>query len=88
MHLVPVSFYTQLMKEEILQYWKGLIVSIKNNHVLIEQSFHSAPLRDKDVEHHISQPEKFVYWKRHLQNNSLQSCWKGPYQVLLTKPCG
>ena len=32
MHLVPVSFYTQLMKEEILQYCKGLIVSIKNNH--------------------------------------------------------
>ena len=84
MHLVPASFYTQLIRGEILQYCKGLIVSIKNNHVLIEQSFHSAPLGDENVKHHILQSGKFVYWKRHLQKNSLQPCWKGPYQVLLT----
>lgn len=29
----------------------------------------------------------FVYWKGHLQKDSLQFRWKGPYQVHLTNPC-
>ena len=29
----------------------------------------------------------FVHWKKHFQKDSLQSCWKGPYQGLLTKTC-
>lgn len=28
----------------------------------------------------------FIYWKRHLQKDSLQPRFKGPYQVLLTDP--
>ena len=41
MHLAPASFDPQLIKGEILQHCKGLIASIKNNHLLAEQSFHS-----------------------------------------------
>ena len=52
MHLTPASFDPQLIKGETLQYYKGLIASIKNNHVLVEQPFHSVPLRDKDPKHH------------------------------------
>ena len=87
MHLVPASFDPRLIKGEILQYCKGLIASIKNNHVLVEQSFHSEPLGDEDVEHHVLQPEDFVHWKIHLQKNSLQPHCKGPFQELLNNPC-
>ena len=87
MHLVPTSFDPQLIKGEIFQHCKGLIASIKNNYVLIEQSFHSVPLGDEDIKHHILQPGDFVYCKRVLQKNSLQPHWKGPYQGLLTNPC-
>ena len=71
MHLVPASFELQVIKGDILQYCKGLISSIKNNHISIEQSFHSALLGDEDLKHHILQPGDFVYWKSHLQKNSL-----------------
>ena len=84
MHLVPASCDLQLIKGEILHYWKRLIASIKNNHVLVEQSFQSALSGDKDLKYHTLQPGDFIYWKKHLQKDSLQPYWKGPYQVLLT----
>lgn len=44
-------------------------------------------LGDEDVKHHTLQPRGFVCWKKHLHKDSLQPCWKGLYQVLLTNPC-
>lgn len=61
MHLVPASFEPQLIKGNILEYSKGLIASIRNNHVLVEQSFPSVPLGNKDFRHHTLQPGDFVY---------------------------
>ena len=89
MHLTLASFAPELIKREMFQYCKGLMASIKNNHVLVEQPFHSMLLWYKDLKYHTSHLAtwKFVYWNRHLQKNSLQSQWKGPYQVLLTNPC-
>ena len=87
MHLAPASFNPQLIKGEVLQYCKGQVVSIKNNHALVEQSFHSAPLGVDDLKHHILQPRDFVYWKRHFQKNALQPHWRGSYQALITNPC-
>lgn len=52
MLLSPAYFDTQLIKGEILQYCKGLIDSIKNNHILVEQYFHSGLSGDKDFKHH------------------------------------
>ena len=76
--LAPASFDPQLIKEEILQYYKGLIASIKNNYVLVEQSFHSVLLGDKDLMIHILQPGDLIYWKRHFHKSSLQPHRKGP----------
>ena len=56
MHLALASFDPQPTKGEILQYCKGLIASIKNNHNLVEQSFHSALLGDEDLKHSPLQP--------------------------------
>ena len=71
MHLAPASSDPQLKKGEILQYFKGLIASIKNNRVLVEPSFHSVPSGDIDFQHFSFQPEDFVYWKRHHQKKTL-----------------
>ena len=60
MHLAPVSFDTQMIKGEILQYCKDLIASIKNNHSLVEQYFHSALLGDEGLKHHTLQPRYFI----------------------------
>ena len=54
MHLALASFDSQLIKGEILQYCKGLTASIKNNHVLVEQSFHSVLVGDDDLKHHLA----------------------------------
>ena len=83
MHLAPASFDPQLIKGDILQYCKGLIVSIKDNHVLLEQFFHSVLPGDWYNKDHNLQSGDFVYWKLHLQKDSLQPRWKGLYQVLL-----
>ena len=63
MHLAPASFDTDPTKADILQYCKDLILFVKNNHVLIEQSFHSALQTDKDLKHHILQPRDFSIGK-------------------------
>ena len=84
MHLAPSSFEPQLIKGETLQYCKDLIASVKNNHTLVGQSFHSVPLRDKDLKHHTLQPGDFVYGKRHFQKNALLPHWRDLYQVLPT----
>ena len=52
MHLNLDSFDTQLIKGKRFQYCKCLIASIKNNHVLVEQSFHSELSGDEDLKHH------------------------------------
>lgn len=48
MHLAPSSFETQLIKGNIFQYFKTPITFIKNTHALVEQSFHTVSLGDKD----------------------------------------
>lgn len=87
MHLAPASFDSQLIKGAIPQYCKGLIASIESNRTLVEQSFHSPLPGDEDLERHTLLPGYFVCWKRHLQKDSLQPHWKGPYLLLLTNPC-
>ena len=79
MHLVPAYFDPQPIKGEIVQYCKGLIASIKNNHVLVQQLFHSVSSGDKDLEHHLAtwrfhlfQPGDFIYRKQFLQKDSPQ----------------
>ena len=56
-------------KGATLQYCKGLISSIKNNHILVEKSLHSAHQGDEDLQHRTSQPGDFIYWKRHGQKD-------------------
>ena len=72
MQLASASFDPQQIKGKVVQYCKGLIASIKNNLVLVEQSFLSKPLGNKDLKHHILQPRDFIYWKGNLQKNFLQ----------------
>ena len=43
MHLALACFDPELIKGEILQYCKDLLASIKNNHILVEQSLHNVP---------------------------------------------
>ena len=86
MHLAPASFDAQLIKGDILQYCKGLIACIKNNHILVEQFFHSVLPGDEDLKPYTLQPRDFVSWKRYLQKDSLQPRRKGSSQVLLTSP--
>ena len=52
MHLNLDSFDPQLIKGKRFQYWRGLTASIKNNHILVEQSFHSELSGDEDLKHH------------------------------------
>lgn len=40
MYLAPASLDSLLVKGDILEYCKGLIDSINNNHALVKQSFH------------------------------------------------
>ena len=80
-------FWLTADKGEIFQYCKGLLVSIKNIHVLVKQSFHSVPLGKKDLKHHTLQLEILSDLKRHRQKNSPSTLWKGLYQVLLTSSC-
>lgn len=81
-------FYLQLVKGEILQHCKHLSASIKNNQVLVEQSFHSALLGDDDLKHYTWQPGYFIYWKKippeELSSTSLE---RPPNQILLINPC-
>ena len=49
MPLALASFDPQLIKGEILQYHKGLTASTKNNHALVEQSFHRYSLETKTL---------------------------------------
>ena len=48
MPLAVASFDPQLIKGEILQYYKGLLLT-KNNHALVEQSFHRHSLETKTL---------------------------------------
>ena len=50
MHLFLASFELHLVKGDI-PLLKGLTCSIKNNSVLIEQSYHSVPLGDEDLKY-------------------------------------
>ena len=81
MHLALASFDPQLIKGEILQYYKGLIASTKNKHILTvhPQEKKTLSITSCNLEIHLLE--------EHPQKNSLQILWKGPDQVLLTKPC-
>lgn len=61
MHLAPASFDMQLITGGILQYRRGLITSIKINHVLAEQSFQSALQGEKELKQQTLQPGDFTW---------------------------
>lgn len=61
MNLAPAYFDPQLIKGKELQYCKCVMASIKNNHVLVDQSFQMAPLGDKDLKCHNLQLGDFIY---------------------------
>lgn len=63
---------------------QGLTASSKSNHILVEQSFHSAPLGDNDLKYHTVQHGDVIHWNKHLWKNCLYPLWKGSYRVLLT----
>ena len=52
MYLALASFDPHVIKGNILQYCKSLTTSIENNYALVEQSFYSTLLGDKDLKHH------------------------------------
>lgn len=81
-----LPFNPQLIKTNILLYYKGLITSIKSNHALVEPPFCST--LPKGQRPHLSLYNlDILYAKEAPLKNSLQPHWKGPYQVLLTKVC-
>lgn len=70
MHLVPALSDPQVMKGDILQWCKGLMVSIKPNYALVEQSFPSELPGDNDRMHHSLQPG-FSYVGKDTPGNTL-----------------
>lgn len=82
MHLASAFCDPQLIKEEILQYYKDLVAPIKNDH----NFFFFTLWRLKISASHLK-IRGFAYWIRYLQEIFLQLLWKGPYHVLLTNHC-
>lgn len=80
----PCLLWSTMIKGKILYYYKGLIASIRNNHDLVEQSFHNVLPGGKDLKYHTLQPGDFIYWRGHFQKDPLHPHWKGPWQVLPT----
>lgn len=78
MYLVHASFNPQLIKGDILQNCKGLIASIKINHVLVEQSFHSMFQGDEDLGQHTLQPGDFIYGKDNPRKTLFNLTRKAP----------
>ena len=78
MHLAPASVDPQLMLGEILQHSIYLIVSIKNNHVLVEQFFHTMPLAETILSITVCNLEILSIGK--YIENSLHPCWKGHFK--------
>lgn len=64
MHLVPASFGPQLIKGDILEFYKGLVKFTENNHTVVELSLHSVLLGDKNTRHHYLQPRAFSTGKK------------------------
>ena len=86
MHLATASFDPQLIKGEILQHYKGLIIFTKNNHNLVEQSFHSVPLGDKHLKHHNLQPGNFIYWKKNPPEGLYSTSLERPLSSTANQP--
>ena len=62
--LILASFDPQLIKGEIIaevNTEKALLLLLKNNRVLVKQVFHSMPLGEEDLKHHIMQSRDFIY---------------------------
>lgn len=73
MHLAYASFELQLPKGDAHQCCNGLITSIKINHVWHINIFITCSRKMKTLSNkHTVQPKDFIYWKRHLQKDSLQ----------------
>lgn len=87
MHLAPASFDLRLTTGDTLQYSKGLISSIKINHVLLEPSYHSAFLGDEDPKQHTLQPGYFIDWERHLQKTLFNLTGKAPIGTINQPLC-
>lgn len=68
-----------LLKEDLLIYCKELIKALKIKVYLIEQSFHSMLLGDKDIHYYDLRLGDYVYWKQHLHEDTLQLQQLGSY---------
>lgn len=50
--MTPAYFHPQLAKEDILQYYKILLASIKNGHALVERSFLSTLPKEEALKYY------------------------------------
>lgn len=57
------------------------------NIVVAEQSFQCPLPGDNYLDHHTLQAGDSFSWERHFHRDSLQPPLRGPYRILLTKPC-
>ena len=90
MHLSSASFdynwfFFFLKRETEIQINKSLIASIKNSHVLVDQSFYSGPSGTKSLS--IKLCKLYISPIGKLQKNFLASHGKDLYQVLLINIC-
>ena len=89
MHLFLASFELHLVKGDV-PLLQGLTSSIKNNSALIEQSYHTVPLRDEDLKYLTCNQQILSLGKKKKKaplEEPLQSHWRISYQVLLINPC-
>lgn len=83
MHLALSALDIKFIKGDKLQYCKEIIRALNKKHALVQAYFHSVLPGDWYNKDHNLQSGDFVYWKLHLQKDSLQPRWKGSYQVLI-----
>lgn len=85
-YLALASSNLQMVKGgDITQYCKGLIVSVENNHALVEES--AACSQKTKTLNTTSCSLEISSIKEDLSRKTLQPHWTGPYQVLLTHSC-
>ena len=83
--LLLLLTHNWLKKKREIQINKSLIASIKDNHVLVDQSFYSGPSGTKSLS--IKLCKLYISPIGKLQKNFLHSHGKDLYQVLLINIC-
>lgn len=83
--LGPCFFQSTAGKGGIIQYCKGLIVSVENNQALVEESAAcSQKTKFLNITSCILEISSFG---KDLSRKTLQLHWKCSHQILLTHPC-